>query len=86
MSDSKHRMHVRSPLTPDFGVHVIPKEPPCLQVNLPGVLASGGALITRLDWASEPQVPREGFKERSVLEGLRGIFHKLFIEMHNMQT
>lgn len=86
MSDSKHRMHVRSPLTPDFGVHAIPKEPPCRQVNLPGVLASGGALITRLDWASEPQVPREGFKERSVLEGLHGIFHKLFIEMHNMQT
>lgn len=49
VSDSKHRMHVRSPLTPDFGVHVIPKEPPCPQVNLPGVLASGGALITRLD-------------------------------------
>ena len=46
----------------------------------------GGALITRLDWASEPQVPREGFKDRSVLDGLHGIFHKLFIEMHNMQT
>lgn len=42
VSDSKHRMHVRSPLTPDFGVHAIPKEPPCRQVNLPGVLASGG--------------------------------------------
>lgn len=46
----------------------------------------GAALTTRLDWASEPQEPREGFKERSILEGLCGIFHKLFIELHNMQT
>ena len=86
MSDSKHRMRVRRPLTLDFGVQAIPKEPPCPQVNLPGMLALRAALTTRLDWALEPQEPREGFEERSVLEGLRGVFHKLFIEMHNMQT
>ena len=52
----------------------------------PRCVGLGGALTTRLDWASEPQEPREGFEKRSVLEGLRGIFHKLFIEMHNIQT
>lgn len=79
MSDSKHRMHVRNPLTPDFGVQAIPKEPRVLGESPRVCWPRWKSLTTRLVKASEPQEPREGFRERSVLEGLRGIFHKLFI-------
>lgn len=85
MSDSKQDA---CPQPPDPGLRGAgnPQGAPMSAGESPRHAGLGAALTTRLDWASEPQEPREGFEERSVLEGLRGIFHKLFIEMHNMQT